>query len=243
MSTRSSGLHKQHPKSTCPAVDVRVECRTCMHGAYGDCKLHKCAHAVRVKDDKDWILIKRSHPPKSPSCPLPLPATLTHPLQGQMNENEQSCGMIPRVSNQYRSPPFLIPPTPAFQPALYPFIFFSAAIIFLFSSPLLGLKNWHVFDKREIYTQQQWAISLSEPPSPLPLPCFCSLLWNEWYLLLFPPYSHSKQLEIVKCFSERTPIQSRSHKDGTLPPILQLNQTQKLAKGLERGHVKIEHGG
>ena len=119
----------------------------CMSKACSEGKIHvhQCMDAARVKDNKDWILIKCSHPPKSPSCPLPLPATLTHPLQGQMNENEQSCGVIPQVSNQYCSPP--LSSSPAFQHALAPFIFFSTAIIFLFSIPMLGLKNWHVFDK------------------------------------------------------------------------------------------------
>lgn len=199
-----------------------------MYVACSECKLnvHKCTHMVKVKDGKDWILIKCSHPPKSPSCPLPLPATLTHPLQGQMNENEQNCGVIPQVSNQYRSPR-LTPPTHAFQPALNPFILFSAAIIFLFSSPLLGLKNWHVFDKGKSTPSNN---RLSPYLSPPARPCFLSLIWNEWYLLLFPAYSHSKQLEIVKCFWERTPIQRVSHKDGALPLLSPTQSDTKTCK-------------
>lgn len=125
--------------------------------------MHQCTDAAGVKDNKDWILIKCSHPPKSPSCPLPLPATLTHPLQGQMNENEQSCGVIPQVSNQYCSPPLSSSTT--FQHALAPFIFFSTVIIFLFSCPTLGLKKLAWFDKGKSTSRDN---SLSPCQSPHP---------------------------------------------------------------------------
>lgn len=104
------------PSLTSRGMSVCMYVCVCLkHAVSAHARVHQCRHAclrvygaerwAGVKDNNDWILIKCSHPPKSPSCPLPLPAILTPPLQGQMNENEQSCGVIPRVSNQYHSPP------------------------------------------------------------------------------------------------------------------------------------------
>lgn len=108
-------------------------------------------------------------------------------------------------------------------------LFFSAAIIFLFSSPLLGLKNWHVFDKgKSTPSDNRRSPSLSPPTTTL-FPGF-ALIWNEWCLSLFPLYSHSKQLEIVKCFWERTRYR-KSHKDGVLPALsLTQSETRTLRK-------------
>lgn len=117
-----------------------------------------------MKDNNDRILIKCSDPPKSPSCPLPQPAILTPPLQGQMNENEQSCGVILLVSNQYPSPPPLFHSRLLTRPLFpHPFLCSDNFLILLSS---VGSEELTCVCKREINTQQQKVLSLSEPFSP-----------------------------------------------------------------------------
>lgn len=172
--------------------------------------------ACEVKDNSDWILIKHPHPPKSPPPALSLrPAILTPTLQGQMNENEQSRGVIPRVSNQYpsSSPPSSSSPVfpPTFSPT--PLVLLFAAIIFPSSSPLLRLKNWHVFDKGKSTPEHKRFspyLGLFFFPSLFRSLSLYPLSWveNEQHLLLSLLHSRSKESIIVTTATER------SHKEG-----------------------------
>lgn len=101
-------------------------------------------------------------------------------------------------------PPRLLsshPPTPP-----PPLVLFFAAIIFPFSSSLLRLKNWHVFDKGKSTPDDK---SFS-PYLGLFFPLSLSFSWveNEQHSLLSLLYSRSKESIIVTTAIEK------SHKDS-----------------------------
>lgn len=198
--------------------------------------------ACEVKDNSDWILIKHPHPPKSPSCPLPptchINTHITRPDEWKWTEpwcdspSVKSIPLLPTLLLVSRLPTHLFP--------LLVLLF--AAIIFPSSSPLLRLKNWHVFDKGKSTPEHKSFSPYLGLFFPFLFRSLYILSWveNEQHLLLSLLDSRSKDSIIVSAAIEK------SHKDS-VSALFALTRAETKSKDekwrLGWGDVKITGGG
>lgn len=152
-----------------------------------------------------------------------------------MNENEQSCGMIPRVSNQY---PSSLPSSSSsvFPPTFSPLDPFLCSYNFPILLSSVETEELTCVWQREIYTRQQEVLPLSGPFFfSLALALSLSWLENEQHLLLLLLYSLSKESIMVTTAIEK------NYKDS-VSALLTLTKA-KHVWGLGWGYVEITGGG
>lgn len=123
-----------------------------------------------------------------------------------MNENEQSCGVIPRVSNQYPSSP-PSSSSPVFPPTFSPLDSFLCSYNFPILLSSVETEELTCVWQREIYTRRQEVLSLSGPFFPLSLCLSLFRVENEQHSLL---YSHSKESITVTTTTEKSHMDSVS---------------------------------
>lgn len=134
--------------------------------------------------------------------------------------------------------PHLLRPS-SFSPTLSPFILFFAAIIFPSSSPLLRLKNWHVFDKGKSTPDDKRFSSTPFPP--------LSWVENEQHSFLSLLSSRSKESIIVspatRTVSRRLDSGRAEKCVGTSMRLCQNNRRRLMERSGGRFYISSPHNG